>query len=329
VAALRLTLALGDYDHTRDVAHGVVRPEGIELDWLNLPVEEIFFRFIKFREWEVSEISFAKYASMLSQDDSSLVAIPVFVSRVFRHSSIYVRPNDVVQQPADLRGKRIGVPEWAQTAAIYSRGFIVHELGISLTAIEWVQAGVNQPGRVEKVALKLPDGLRYRVVAERSLNEMLLTGEIDAMLSARPPAAFADGSGRIVRLYSRYRDAEEAYFKRTGIFPIMHVVALRRNVFDAYPWAAMNLYRAFNEAKERSLRRLADVTASHAPLPWLGDYVARVRELFGDDPWPYGLEPNRRTLDAFLRFAFEQGICHRQVAAEELFPQQVLMTHKV
>ncbi len=326
---IRLTLALGDYDHTRDLAHGAVRPEGIELTWLNLPVEEIFFRFIKFREWDLSEVSFAKYASLLSQDDRSLVAIPVFVSRVFRLSSIYVRPDGPVREPAELRGKRIGVPEWAQTAAIYSRGYIVHELGIPLTAIEWVQAGVNQAGRVEKVALKLPAGLRYRAVPERSLNDLLLAGEIDAMLSARPPAAFADGSRRIVRLVTNYRAAEEAYFRRSGIFPIMHVVALRRDVFEAYPWAAMNLYQAFERAKQRSLDRLSDITAAHAPLAWLGDYAAHLRELFGGDPWPYGLEPNRRTLEAFLQFAFEHGVCHRPVAAEELFPPQVLTVHKV
>src|SRR5262249_973060 len=153
---------------------------------------------------------------------------------------------------------------WAQTAAIYSRGYIVHELGIPLTAIEWVQAGVNQPGRVEKVALKLPPGVRVGALPERCLNDMLLAGEIDAMLSAQPPAAFADASGRIVRLHPNYRAAEEAYFKRSGIFPIMHVVALRRDVFDAHPWAAMNLYQAFEQAKRRSLDRLSDITAAHA-----------------------------------------------------------------
>jgi len=329
MSALQLTLALGDYDHTRDVVHGVVRPEGIELTWLNLPVEEIFFRFLKFREWDISEISFAKYVSLRSQDDHSLVALPVFVSRAFRLSSIYVRPGGPVKEPADLRGKRIGVPEWAQTASIYSRGFIVHDLGIPLAAIDWLQAGVNQAGRAEKVALKLPDGVRYRSVSDRSLNDMLLAGEIDAMLSAREPAAFADGSGRIVRLYPRYREAEEAYFKRTGVFPIMHTIALRHEVLDAHPWAAMNLYKAFEAAKRRSIERLADVTASHAPLAWLGDYVSRMRELFGSDPWPYGIEQNRRTLEAFLQYAFEQGVCHRLLTPEELFPPQVQAVHKI
>jgi 4,5-dihydroxyphthalate decarboxylase len=327
--ALRLSLALGDYDHTRDLAHGVVQAAGIEVIPIHLPVEEIFFRFIKFREWDVAEVSFAKYVALLSQNDDSLVALPVFPSRVFRLSSIYVRAGGPVKAPGDLRGKRIGVPEWAQTAAVYTRGFIAHELGIPLSSIEWVQAGVNQPGRTEKVELKLPNGVQLQARPDRSLNELLLAGEIEAILAARAPAAFAAGDGRIVRLYAEYRADEEAYFKRTGIFPIMHTVAMRREVFDANPWSAMSLYKAFAEAKARSLARLADVTASHAPLPWLGDYVARMRELFGDDPWPYGLEPNRRTLAAFLQYAYEQGVCHRPLAPEELFPPQVLAEHKV
>jgi len=327
MTAVRLTLALGDYDHTRDLAHGVVKAEGIELVHLNLPLEEIFFRFIKFREWDVSEMSFAKYVALRSQDDDSIVALPVFPSRVFRLSSIYVRPDGKVRAPADLRGARIGLPEWAQTAAIYTRGYIAHELGIPLASIEWVQAGVNEPGRAEKVALRLPEGLRLRPEPTRSLNDLLLAGEVDAVLSARPPAALADG--RLVRLVPDYRAAEEAYYRKTGVFPIMHVVALRREVLDPYPWAAMNLLKAFEQAKRRSLARLSDITASHAPLAWMGDYVARMRALFGDDPFPYGIEPNRRTLDAFLQFAHEQGVCHRRLDPEELFPAQVQAAYKV
>jgi 4,5-dihydroxyphthalate decarboxylase len=318
---LRLTLALGDYDHTRDVAQGVVRPDGIELVWLNLPVEEIFFRFTKYREWDVTELSFGKYVSLLSQDDASVVALPVFPSRVFRLSSIYVRPDGPVKRPADLAGKRIGVPEWAQTAAVYSRGYIAHELGVKLSDIEWVQAGLGEPGRVEKVALKLPAGLRLRPVPDKTLTGMLLAGELDAVLSARPPQAFAEG--RVARLYPEYREAEEAWFRKTGVFPIMHVVALRRDVFERDPWVAMNLVKAFEEAKRRSLARLGDITASHAPLAWLGDYVARLRTLMGEDPFPYGVDPNRPTLDTFLRYAFEQGVCHRLLDAEHLFPEQV------
>lgn len=327
MARLQLTLALGDYDHTRDVAHGVVRPEGIDLNWLHLPVEEVFFRFVKYREFDVSELSFGKYVSLVSQDDRGFVALPVFLSRVFRHSSIYVHPEGPVRAPADLAGKRIGIPEWAQTASIYTRGFIAHELGIPLASIEWVQAGVNEPGRAEKVALKLPDGVRYRAEPSRSLNDMLLAGDLDAVLSARPPRGF--GEGRLVRLFADFRAAEEAYYRKTGIFPIMHVLALRREVFDADPWVAMSLLKAFEEAKRRSLARLADITASHAPLAWIGDYVQGIRALFGDDPWPYGIDANRPTLEAFVRFAHEQGVCHRRLAVEELFPPQVQASFKV
>lgn len=326
---LRLTLAVGDYDHVRDLTSGVVRAAGIELNCLNLPPEEIFFRFTKFREWDVSEMSFAKYASLLSQDDSSIVAIPVFPSRVFRLSSLYVRPDGPVRSPADLKGCRMGVPEWAQTASIYTRGYIAQELGIPLESIDWVQAGVNQPGRVEKVALKLPQGIRYRSAPDRCLNDLLLAGAIDVIMSARAPTGFSDGSGNIVRLYPDFRAVEEAYYRKTRVFPIMHIVVLRRDVFEAHPWVAMNLYKAFSEAKARAVERVADVTASHAPLAWLSDYADKMRSLFGEDFWPYGIEPNRPTLEAFLQFASEQGVCHRRLAVAELFPAQVQAFHKV
>ncbi len=326
---LPLTVAMGDYDHTRDLAHGTVRAEGIELRALNLPLEEIFYRFIKFREWDLSEMSFGKYVALTSQDDRSFVAIPVFPSRVFRLSSFYVRRDGRVKSPADLAGARIGIPEWAQTASIYTRGYIAHELGIPLDSIEWVQAGVNEAGRAEKVALKLPDGLRYRGEPTRSLDEMLQSGDIDVILSARAPRAFSSGNPNVKRLFEDFRAAEEAYFVKSGVFPIMHVIALRREVYEAHPWVAMNLLTAFEIAKERSLSRLADITASQAPLPWLADYVARMQALFGTDLWPYGIEANRRTLDAFLGFAFEQGVAHRRLTPEDLFPREVLSAVKV
>lgn len=326
---LQLTVAMGNYDHTRDLACGVVRAEGIKLRYLNLPLEEIFHRFIKYREWDVSEMSFGKFVSLTSQDDRSLVAIPVFPSRVFRLSSFYVRTDGRVQSPADLAGARIGIPEWAQTASIYTRGYVAHELGIPLDAMEWVQAGVNDPGRAEKVALKLPTGLRYRQEAGRSLDEMLLAGDIDVVLSARAPRAFTVGNPRVRRLFHDFRAQEEAYFRKSGIFPVMHVIALRREIYEQNPWIAMNLLKAFDEAKARSLARLADITASQAPLPWLSDYVARMQEIFGADLWPYGIEANRRTLEAFLAFAWEQGVCHRKLAPEDLFVREVQSAVKV
>ncbi len=326
---LQLTLAIGDYDHTRDVAYGIVRPEGLEIRCLNLPAEEIFYRFIKFREWDVSEMAFGKYVSLVSQGERGFVAIPVFPSRVFRLSSFYARSDGRIRSPSQLAGARIGVPEWAQTASIYTRGFIAHELGVPLASIEWVQAGLNEPGRAEKVELKLPAGIRYTHEPKRFLNEMLLERDIDVILSARQPAAFTAGDSRVTRLFPDYREQEEAHFRKTGVFPIMHVIALRRDVYEANRWVATTLLKAFEQAKARSLARLSDITASHAPIPWLDDYIARMRALFGSDLWPYGIEPNRATLEAFLQYAFEQGVCHRKLTPEELFPPEVQSSVRV
>lgn len=326
---IHLTLAIGDYDHVRDLGDGVVRAEGIDITHLKLSVEEIFYRFTRFREWDVSEMALGKYAALISQNDESLSAIPVFPSRAFRLSSIYVRRDGAVKAAQDLAGKRVGIPEWAQTAAVYTRGWLAHEVGIPLSDIEWVQAGVNQPGRVEKVELKLPAGVRYRNVPDRSLSQMLLAGEIDAVMSARPPAPFTENHPNVTRLFADFRAAEEAYGRKTGIFPIMHVVALRRALLAEHPWAAMNLYQAFDEAKNRSLARVLDATASHVPIPWGFAYAAGARALFGEDFWPYGIEPNRPTLEAFLQFAYEQGVCHRHVTPEELFPAEVQSRYRI
>jgi 4,5-dihydroxyphthalate decarboxylase len=321
-----LTLAIGDYEHTRDLASGRVPVQGATLNVLTLPPEEAFFRFTHFREWEVSEMSMGKYVSLRSQDDESIAAIPVFPSRVFRHSMIYVRQGGGLDRPEQLKGKRIGVPEWAQTAVIYARGYLAKQAGVPLDSVDWVQAGVNEAGRVEKVKLKLPDGVRLKPEPGRSLNDMLLAGDLDAVLSARPPKNFGNG---IQRLFTDYEEAEEMYFRETGIFPVMHVIVIKADMLGRHPWLAMNLYKAFEEAKRRSIERLSDITASHAPLAWLGPYVERMKALFGEDFWPYGLEKNRKTLQAFVDFAFDQGVCHRRLALEELFPKQVLTSFKV
>lgn len=329
---LALTLALGPYDHTRDVTDGTVPVEGVMLRTLDLPIEEIFYRFTLHREWDISEMSMGKYVALRSQDDTSIMALPVFISRAFRHSMFYVREGGPVRRPEDLKGRRIGVPEWAQTAGIYGRGYLSDYLGLRLADIQWIQAGVNEPGRKEKVRLKLPSGIRYHAVPDRSLNDLLLKGEIDAIMSARPPSALGRG---IARLMPASQAAEQQYFRDTRIFPIMHALVLKGSVLDAHPWVGMNLYKAFVEAKRRSIERLSDVTASHAPLAWMADYVSCMRGIFGDDLFPYGIGPerggeiNRATLKAFLKFGYEQGVCHRLLDVEELFPRQVLASYKV
>ncbi len=321
-----LTLAIGDYEHTRDLATGQVPVQGASLNVLYLPPEEAFYRFTFYREWEVSEMSMGKYVSLRSQEDNGITAIPVFPSRVFRQSMIYVPESSKITKPEQLKGKRIGVPEWAQTAVIYARGYLVHQAKVPLASIDWVQAGVNEAGRIEKVKLKLPKGVRLRPEPKRSLGEMLLAGDIDAALSARPPRGFDSG---IRRLFPDYEAVEEAYFKKTGVFPIMHVIVIKTDVLERHPWLAMNLYKAFEEAKRRSIARLSDITASHAPFAWLAPYTERMKRLFGEDFWPYGLEKNRTTLQAFVDFAYEQGVCHRRLKLEELFPKQVLTSFKV
>jgi 4,5-dihydroxyphthalate decarboxylase len=329
---LPLTLALGPYDQTRDVTDGTVPIEGILLRTLNLPIEEIFYRFILHREWDMSEMSMGKYIALRSQGDTSITALPVFVSRAFRHSMLYVKAGSSIQKPEHLTGKRIGVPEWAQTAGIYARGYLSDYLGLDLKTMEWVQAGVNQPGRSEKVSLTLPPGIRYRNAPDKSLNDMLLAGEIDAVMSARPPSALGHG---VVRLMPDYQAAEEQYFRDTQIFPIMHALVIKTAVLDAHPWVAMNVYKAFLQAKAQSMARLADITASHAPMAWLADYASRMKQIFGDDYYPYGIGPeqggqiNRSTLDAFCRYGYEQGVCQRRLSVDELFAANVLGSFKV
>ncbi|MDR5880674.1 4,5-dihydroxyphthalate decarboxylase [Caballeronia sp. LZ032] len=317
---LTLSLAVNDYDHVRDLLDARVRAEGIDLLPTVLPVEEIFYRTTHFQEWDVSEMSLGKYASLRSQGDDRLIGLPVFPSRVFRLSSLYVRRGSGIERPGDLRGKRIGVPEWAQTASVYSRGWLAHDQHVPLDEVEWIQAGVNQAGRREKVEVRVPEGVQYRPVPERSLTAMLLAGDIDAILSARPPAPPPGRGDEIVRMFEPFEPVERAYFSATGIFPIMHLIVLRREVFERHRWIAGNLLKAFTQAKENSLQRLADITCSHFPLPWMNARADEARALFGGDPWPYGAEPNRITLDAFLRYAHEQGVCHRRLAPEDLFP---------
>ena len=331
MANIHLTLAMDEYDHTRDLLQGKVNAEGIDLTWLNLDVEEIFYRFASAWEWDVSELSFAKYCSIVSQPDPPIVGIPVFVSRVFRHSAWYVTADGPVKEVADLAGKRIGIPEWSQTATVYARGWLAEDAGIPLEDVEWVQAGVNEPGRIELAHLKLPEGIRYRQVPERSLTEMLLAGDIDALISARPPRAFLDGDTRIARLIPDYRAQEQDYFKRTGVYPIMHTVAIRRDTYDKHPWIAMNLLNGFEAAKKRSVARLTSVTHSQIPVPWIYDMVPELRgDIFpGGDYWPYGIEPNRPTIEAFLRFCYDQGLCHRKLEPEDLYPEEVQSVFRV
>lgn len=326
---IHLTLAINDSDQVRDLVTGRVPTDGIDLTCLLYEVEEIFFRFTKFREWDISEMSLGKYCSLVADGDDSLVGLPVFPSRSFRHSGIFIRSDGPLDNPAALGQARIGIPEWTVTATVYQRALLQHEYGIDLTQVQWVQGGINEAGRIETLPINLPAGVKVHPERERSLNELLLRGELDAILVPHPPEGFTDGSGRIVQLFSESQSVEEDYYRRTGVFPIMHLIVLRADVYKRHPWAAGNLAKAFNIAKNRSLVRLRDSTAPHFPLPWGPDITRSAEGIFGPDLWPYGIEPNRATIDAFLRFAHEQGLTALRLSCEDLFPPPVRETYVI
>ncbi len=324
MADIHLTLAIFDYDHVRDLSTGRVKPEGIELTVINHDVEEIFHRFMFGQEFDVSEISMGMSTSHVSRGNANFVLIPVFPSRVFRLSCVYVVADGPIKRPADLKGKRIGVPEWGQTAGIYARGWMMHQAGVKLQDVEWFQSGINDPGRQEAAKLDLPEGVKLTKVTDRSLTQMMFDGDLDGVLSARVPRAYLEGDPRIVRLFPDYREAEQKYFDETGIFPIMHTVAIRRDVFEKNRWVAMNLMTAFERAKQRSVDRILNVTASQMAVPWLFYDAAEVnRRIFGKDWWPYGIEGSRKTLEAFLQYCYEQGTHAKRMTPEDLFPEEV------
>jgi len=328
---LSLTLAIEDYDHVRALTSGEVKPRGIDLTCLQFQVEETFFRFANSYEWEISELSFAKFCSLMSQEDPPIVGIPVFISRMFRHSALYIRGDGKIKTPGDLNGGRIGVPEWTQTATVYVRGWLHNEGGARLDEVEWVQGGVNQPGRLEMGKLKLPEGIRVTQVSDRSLSDMLLNRELDAVISARPPDIFLSGNDNLQRLIPDYREVELDYFRRTGVYPIMHTIAIKRDAYELNPWIAVNLMTAFEAAKEKMVERLADICVSRIPLPWLPDTFEKIKKEFfpNGDYWPYGIEDNRQTLETFLTYCDEQGVTHKKMTPEELFVPETLRTFKV
>jgi 4,5-dihydroxyphthalate decarboxylase len=326
---VKLSIATTDYDHFRDFRLGLVNAEGIDHTWLTLGHHEIFARFTFNREWDVSELSFAKFMAQVTRDDSDVVGLPVVCSRLFRFSSFYVNKKSKIRSPKDLKGKRVGSPEWAHTAAVYMRGWLGDEHGIKLQDIHWVQAGANEAGRVEKVELSLPKGMTLTRVADKSLSEMLASGEIDCAIIARPPDCFRRNHPDVERLFPDFWEMEETYFADTKVWPIMHIIAVQKPVLDANPWIARNLFNAFLESKRRSVERLSDPAVSRYPLAWLPTYARKMTTMMGGDPFPFGIEENRPTLEQFCRYTYEQGIAHRHAKPEELFPKGVMTMIKV
>ncbi|HUY20126.1 MAG TPA: hypothetical protein VMV15_12950 [Candidatus Binataceae bacterium] len=325
---VRVSIAISDYDHVRDLADGIVQPEGIELVRLNFTVEEIFWRFSRSREWDVSEMSFANYVALITRGDDTITAIPVFPSRVFRTSAFYLRADGGIRTPDELGGKRVGVPEWIETAGVYARGYLAHHCGVPLSAIEWYQGGLREPGRTEKMKYEAPRGVKVTHLERQTLEAMLEAGELDAILTATQPSIYRADNPSIVR-FANHRALEEDYFRATGVLPAMHLVAIKREVLRQNPWIAMNLYQAFEEAKRRSIHRMFEITASRVPIVWHFVAAEESKKFFPGEYWPYGIEPNRKTLEAFLQYAYEQGVAARLLQPEELFAREVQSVFKI
>jgi len=320
MSRLRLTLACWNYDRTRALADGSVRPEGIDLDYLGLEVEETFFRMLRHREFDIAEMSLSSYAVTLSRDDPPFIALPVFPSRMFRHACIFISTKSGIREPKDLAGRKVGVPEYQMTAPVWIRGILQDEYGVDPSAVHYFTGGGEERGREEKRKLDLPAHVRITPIgATQTLSRMLADGAIDALYTARTPSTFATHPGAVRRLFDDYVTAERDYHRRTRMFPIMHTVVMRRDVYRAHRWMAQSLCKAFAEAKRRARADLLVTNALSSMLPWQIAQVEEARRELGDDWWPYGLEPNRAVLDTFLRYHHEQGLSKRRLAPEELF----------
>lgn len=321
---VNLTFACWDYDRTRALRDGTVRPQGIDLTYLTVFPAETFARMVKYREFDVSELGFKFYVSSLELDDPPFIAIPVFPLRLFRHSAIFVSAASEITEPFQLAGRRIGEPfAYGHDAAIWARGILADEYGVPASACTYYVGAVDANARRDFSPFPLPPHVRIEQLGpEQTLDAMLASGELDALYSAIAPPAYRDGSGRVRRLFERYEPIERAYYAKTSIFPIMHVVAIKRDVYRRHPWVAQSLYKAFKAAKEQAFAAYRSGAAfQHAAyaIPWLSSHIAENRELMGDDPWPYGLESNRKTIATFLRYHHEQGLSKRLFTPDELF----------
>lgn len=314
-----LTLACGPYDRTAALADGRCRAEGLDLNVLLLEPEEIFWRMMRHAEFEVSEMSLSSYAVATARGDDRFVGLPIFLSRSFRHSSIYVRADSEVEDPVVLRGGRIGVPEYQMTAAVWVRGFLEEDHGLSAEDVTWFTGGLQEPGRAERQRLDLPQSIRTERLVDTTLTDALLSGAIDALIAPRVPARFREPAPPMRRLFADYDRREREYFRRTRAFPIMHMVVVRSDVVQRHPWVPQSLTKAFWEAKDLALRGIADAPALRWTMPFLLHAVERQRELLGSDPWPYGLEQNRATLERFLTYMARQGLLARELSPDELF----------
>ncbi len=320
MSKLKLTLAVCDYDRTKAIFQGRTPIEGVDLVPLAVGAEECFHRAFKFREFDICELSLSSHSATTSRGENHYIGIPAFVSRVFRHSGIYVRTDRGIKTPQDLRGKIVGLPEYQITANVWIRGTLKDDYGVTPEEIRWRRGGIEEPGRGERSPIQLPPGVELLQVPDhKTLSGMLETGEIDAMITARAPSCFDRKVPNVDRLFPNFKAVEQAYFQRTGLFPIMHLIGIRKSLVDQYPWLAVNIYNAFLAAKKVAIKELYELTQLMINLPWAVDHYQETVRVMGEDFWPYGFNANRKNLDTFLGYHQDQGLSKRRVAADELF----------
>lgn len=329
VAKLRLSVALGDYDRIRPLVDGSVSIDAVDPQFMLLDPEEIFFRAFRHADFDITELSMSSYSVKTAAGTSPYIAVPIFPSRAFRHTSIYVRA-DRIKSPSDLRGKRVGVPEYQLTANVWVRLFLEEDHGVRPSDITWVRGGYEQPGRVEKIALTLPPDVRLESAPEgTTISGMLASGELDAVIGPRAPSCFHAGHPNVGYLYPDPQQAATDWFRRTRIFPIMHLLGIRRSLAEAHPFLPYAVVKAFVRSKVVALQRLGDTSATKVTLPFVEEQLGAARVLMGEDFWSYGLEPNRHVLERFLRQHHSEGLSSRRLAPDDLFHPASLETHRI
>ena len=328
-ARLPITMACWDYDRMRALRDGRVTIEGVDLTYLSLFMPESFFRMQRFGEFHVSEMSMGWYTRTIDADKRPYQAIPVFPSRMFRHSGIYVNTASGIEAPADLRGKRVGVPEYGITAVIWIKGILSDHYGVPVNSVSYHTGGLEEPGRRE-VPLDLPPDISVTPISDtETLSAALARGDLDAIYAPHTPPSYAAADGRVRRLFEDYPQAERDYFRKTGVFPIMHTLVVRSDVLEHSPWVAQELTKACNDAKALAVADLYLSDATKSMLPWQAAWASECSQLMGEDFWPYGLEANRKTLETFLRYVHEQHIVDRLIDPAELFVPNTLTTSKI
>lgn len=324
---MNLSLATWDHDRCMPLHDGRIQVQGVALESHILPTGKLFPLAVQQARFDVTELSISSYILQVSRGDCAYTAIPAFVSRAFRHSGFYIRTDAGIKSLRDLEGKRVGVPEYQMTAALWMRGLMADDHAVDPARIHWRTGALDTGVRHERLELNLPDGMIVEPIADgETLQELLLAGEIDALLAPTPPKAFQSGNPAIQRLFEDFGAAERAYHTRTGFFPIMHLIALRKTIVAANPWLPEAMMDAFSRAKNIALERIFQIwegSANRLSLPWLNETMETTRRTMGDDFWPYGFAANYAELQAVCRYSSEQFLAARRVYPEELFPETV------